>query len=89
MEKVTYFAWLLISLLSMTEAFKLLKPTVVTSSARFVSMAAREPTKEELLKAVSANVPKGSTVVIKYGMSTNIESFYIPHTLFPLNYLPI
>ena len=83
MEKVTYFAWLLISLLSMTEAFKLLKPTVVTSSARFVSMAAREPTKEELLKAVSTNIPKGSTVVIKYGTATNIESFLHPSYFVP------
>ena len=57
------------AIVAMTDAFKLFRPTVVTSTARFMSMASIEPTKEELLKAVSANVPKGSTVVIKYGMS--------------------
>ena len=75
MARSLLVVWLFVMSKMMTNAFKLMKPSNAASYARFMSMAANDPTKKELLEAVSANVPKGSTVVIKYGMFLMLQYF--------------
>ena len=58
-----FIVWALVA-----KAFRPLKPTGAATLRHHVLMAATEPTKEELIEAVSTKIPKGSTVVIKYGI---------------------